>query len=99
MAHPHGWPCGQRAPGRDLIIALIVIFALCLFFSATGIGKPTIGNLIPPPPAGGCPPAVMTAADGAMGALRYDAELGNPPDGLPPAQQTALVRGDYEGCP
>ena len=51
-------------------------------------------NLIPPPLAGGCPPVVQTATATFGGETIRQF----PPDGLPLAQVTALVRGDYEGC-
>jgi hypothetical protein len=80
------------------VLAVVLIWVLCLLLG--GLTKPTIGNLIPYPPPGGCPPAISTAiAFGGEGEVRYWAEMGMLPDGLPLAQQTALVRGDYEGCP
>jgi hypothetical protein len=53
---------------RRLAIALIIVAAFCMAWRAVGIDRATLDvpNLIPPPLAGGCPPAYSTAA--ALGA-------------------------------
>jgi hypothetical protein len=84
----------------NFAIAYAALAVFVLVAATAQYWQPRDPPLIPAPPAGGCPPAVSTAAamvgmetlrSGDMGYLEEN--------GITPPQATALVNGDYEGCP
>jgi hypothetical protein len=80
-----------------LAVAIVLIWAVCVVVGP--LVRPSIGNMLPPPP-GGCPPAVSTAAAIAGMETLRSGDMGYLEEqGLTPPQATALARGDYEGCP